>query len=80
MSNIAIRPYQPNDYNSLKKVYEAFKWFDPETDSEGRLNNKSQRDPESLLVAIVEDEIVGTVSLIEDGRIALFLQVGWEKR
>lgn len=74
MNNITIRPYTPTDYSSVKKLYKDSGWFDPETDAAERLKQKIERDPESILVA-TSSQIVGTLSLIEDGRIALFFRL-----
>lgn len=72
---IQIRSYNPGDYSSVKQLYEDSGWFDGETDAEERLKAKSERDPQSLLIAINPDDVVGTVSLIEDGRIAIFFRL-----
>jgi hypothetical protein len=72
---IQIRNYEPNDYQAVRQLYKDSGWFDPETDAEERLKAKSERDPQSLLVATDPDNILGTVSLIEDGRIALFFRL-----
>ena len=73
--SIEVRNYNPGDYPAVKQLYDNSGWFDPETDAEDRLNAKSERDPQSLLVAIQDDDLVGTVSLIEDARIAIFFRL-----
>lgn len=75
MNTIQIRSYTSGDYPSVKKLYKDSGWFDPETDAEERLKIKSERDAESLLVALERENIIGTLSLIEDGRIALFFRL-----
>jgi ribosomal protein S18 acetylase RimI-like enzyme len=75
MNTIVIRSYTPEDYQLLKRLYKSSGWFDSETDAEERVNEKIRRDPQSLLVAIDKEEIVGTVSLIEDGRIAILFRL-----
>ncbi|MBI3486156.1 hypothetical protein HY025_04425 [Candidatus Daviesbacteria bacterium] len=72
---IQIRQYQLKDYALLKAVYEETGWFDKETDAEKRLANKIQRDPGSILVAVENKEIIGSVSIIEDGRIAFIFRL-----
>ncbi len=72
-----IRPYQPSDYKQLATLYkhsDQFK-FDEVTDSEVNVSRKIERDPESLLVAEHEEQIVGSVSVIEDGRIAILFRL-----
>ena len=75
MERIHIRPYAKQDYPDLRQLYEESGWFDPETDAEDRLGVKIERDSNSVLVAFSDDQAVGTVSLIEDGRIALFFRL-----
>lgn len=66
-----IRTYGPSDYEQLKALYLNGSFyggqFDEARDSEERLN-KTGRD--SILVAEDGGVIVGTVSLIDDGRVA----------
>lgn len=75
VSEVRIRPYSPEDYSSVKAIYEEGGLFDKVTDKEKGLRTKSERDSESLLVAIKDQQIVGTVSIIEDGRIALLFRL-----
>ncbi len=70
-----IRSYKLVDYPRVEALYQEFGWFDPETDSEPRLAEKIKRDPNSILVAEKGREVVGTVSIIEDGRIAWFFRL-----
>lgn len=72
---IQIRSYEPEDYDSLKVVYEKTGWFDEVTDAEERLKQKIQKLHDSVLVAEVDGEIVGSVSLIEDIRIAFLFRL-----
>lgn len=72
-----IRPYQPSDYKQLTTLYkhsDQFK-FDEVTDSEVNISRKIERDPESLVIAEHEGQIVGSVSIIEDGRIAILFRL-----
>ncbi len=72
---LEIRSYCPQDYPVVKKLYQVTGLFDPETDAQHRLDAKAHRDPASLLVAVQQPDIVGTVSLIEDGRVAIFFRL-----
>lgn len=74
-NELQIRNYNATDYSEVKQLYEDSGWFDPETDAEEKLKAKSARDPQSLLVATTSDSVVGTISLIEDGRIAIFFRL-----
>ncbi len=65
-----VKFYKLSDYLQVKALYKEFGWFDSETDSEVRLANKIKRDPSSIFVAEESGEVVGTISIIEDGRVA----------
>lgn len=71
---LAIRSYQPSDYARVAKLYKDSALyggqFDEAKDSKERLDAVIAKDPEAILIAEKESEIVGTVSLIEDGRVA----------
>lgn len=69
-----IRPYHPNDYDQVKALYlDGSKFggqFDEARDSAERLKKKIEADPDAILVAEEDDKILGTVSIIDDGRVA----------
>jgi predicted N-acetyltransferase YhbS len=69
-----IRPYQPTDYEQVVALYLQSELyggqFDKNRDSEERLQKRIEADPDAILVAEQDNKIVGTVSLIEDGRVA----------
>ena len=72
-----IRYYKQTDYKKLIDLYklsDQFK-FDEVTDSEEGITRKIEKDPESLLVAEENGQIVGSVSIIEDGRIGLLFRL-----
>jgi hypothetical protein len=69
-----VRSYEPSDYEQLKALYldsDTFGGqFDEARDASDRLRKKIEADPDAILVAIEDEIIVGTVSLIDDGRVA----------
>lgn len=69
-----IRPYQSTDYEQVVTLYRQSELyggqFDENRDSEERLQKRIEADPDAILVAEQDNKIVGTVSLIEDGRVA----------
>src|SRR4051794_13609004 len=74
--SLDVRRYTLIDYLSVKELYEAAGVFDPETDAEERLLAKVEENPDSILVATDENgTVLGTVSLIEDGRIAILFRL-----
>jgi len=71
---VTVRPYHPTDYEQLAALYRQSELyggqFDENRDSAERLQKRIEADPDAILVAEQDDKIVGTVSLIEDGRVA----------
>ncbi len=69
-----IRSYKPSDYEQLKALYLDSSTFggqfDEARDSETRLQKKIEADPDAILVAEDNGKLIGTVSLIDDGRVA----------
>lgn len=69
-----IRAYKSSDYNQVASLYKQSHLyggqFDENRDSSEKLNKLIKADPEAILVAERRDKIIGTVSLIEDGRVA----------
>lgn len=69
-----IRSYTPLDYDQVVSLYKQPELyggvFDEARDAEEKLRKRIEADPDAILVAQDNGNIVGTVSLIEDGRVA----------
>lgn len=69
-----VRSYQPSDYEQLKTLYLDSSTFggqfDEARDAADRLQKKIEADPDAILIAEQDYKIVGSVSLIDDGRVA----------
>lgn len=69
-----IRSYQESDYDAIKELYSHLEWyggvFDEARDGREVLAIKITQDPEAILVYTQDGEITGTISIIEDGRVA----------
>jgi hypothetical protein len=69
-----IRPYRPTDYKQLVELYKDSTLyggqFDENRDSEDRLQRRVQADSDAILVAEEDGKLIGTLSLIEDTRVA----------
>lgn len=69
-----VRQYNTSDYEQLKSLYHDSSTFggqfDEARDAVGRLQKKIEADPDAILVAEQDDELVGSVSIIDDGRVA----------
>ncbi len=70
-----IRSYRDSDYPQLKELYEHSEWyggvFDEARDGRKRLKAMIKRDPGAILVYDYDGTIKGTISLIDDGRVAM---------
>lgn len=71
---INIRSYTTQDYQQIIELYKQPELyggvFDKARDDEDKLRKRIEADPDAILVAEAHGQIVGTVSLIEDGRVA----------
>lgn len=69
-----IRSYADNFYDELKLLYLNVEWyggvFDEARDRRERLAQKIADDPQAILVYERDGELLGTISIIEDGRVA----------
>lgn len=69
-----VRNYRSGDYEAVKSLYLQGDLyggqFDEARDSEEKLALVTCNDPESILVCEGEDGLLGTISLIENGRVA----------
>ena len=69
-----VRQYKTSDYEQLKTLYLDSSTFggqfDEARDAADRLQKRIEADPDAILVAEQDENIVGSVSLIDDGRVA----------
>lgn len=69
-----VRNYKPDDYDDVIVLYKDGKTFggqfDEARDSKEKLAEVTSRDSQSILVYEKDSKIQGTVSLIENGRVA----------
>lgn len=73
--DIEIRKYLPEDYSDVKSLYQESGWFDELIDSMEILNKQVNEAPGSILVAISEGKIIGTLTMLATGRLALFFRL-----
>lgn len=78
-----VRSYQPSDYEQLKALYLDSSTFggqfDEARDGADRLRKRVEADPDAILIAEFDDKLVGTVSLIDDGRVAWLFRYAVQK-
>lgn len=71
---MVIRNYKPEDYEQVKVLYQDSSLYggqyDDARDSESQMLKLSKTKPDVILVAEEDGEVVGTVTLFEDGRSA----------
>lgn len=69
-----IKSCATKDYDFLKLLYSHSEWyggvFDEARDGRERLAQKIAEDPEAILVYERDGELLGSISIIEDGRVA----------
>jgi len=74
-----IRAYTDADYDHLKQLYLHTEWyggqFDEARDGRTRLAEKIMQDPEAIWLYEQDREVVGTVSLVDDGRVAMLFRL-----
>lgn len=76
VQHLGIRNYNPDtDYSQMKQILEEGGLFYGPTDASERLAEKVRRDPDSIIVAAINGQIVGTVTLMEDGRMPLIFRL-----
>jgi N-acetylglutamate synthase len=62
-----INFYKDEFYEEVKEILQEGNLYDETWETRENLKRKIQRDPESILVAMEEDKIVGCVFIVEDG-------------
>lgn len=72
---VAIRSYSTADYEQVKQILVDTEMYYEPIDSSERLQEKILRDPTSICIAVKSDRVVGTVSLMEDGRMAFIFRL-----
>lgn len=61
-----IRNYRISDYREVREILEAGKLFYEVCDSKKNLERKIQKEPDSILVAVDDGQVVGTTFIISD--------------
>lgn len=83
VEKMRVRNYEPSDYEQLKALYLDSSTFggqfDKARDAAIRLRKKIEADPDAIIVAEVDGKLIGTVSLIDDGRVAWLFRFAVQK-
>jgi ribosomal protein S18 acetylase RimI-like enzyme len=70
---VTIRSYSPADYASVASLLEAVSMFDGVWDSEKNVSGMSDQNPDAVLVALMQEKIVGCVYCIPFGSQVVFI-------
>lgn len=74
-----IRAYTDDDYEAVKSLYQHGEWyggqFDEARDGRVRLAAKVKSDPQSIVVYEKDGNVIGTVSIVDDGRVAMLFRL-----
>lgn len=77
-AGINIRTYIPQDYPQVRGILEQGGLFHEPIDLQERMEQKITRDPSSIFVAVDSNRVVGTVSIMEDGRMGFIFRLAVE--
>lgn len=72
---MTIRLLTIDEYPVLKALYENSGWFDPETDSKRLIERQLKKNPNAILVAVENEQIIGSVTLLFTERLGLFFRL-----
>lgn len=63
----SIRYYNDSDYDDLKSVLQEGGLYEETWETKDGLSRKIKKDPQSILIAELDGEVVGCVFIVEDG-------------
>ncbi len=66
MDTVIIRSYTTEDYFSVKETLIEGELFDKTWDAEAMLTKRITDKPDSIVVAVINDEVIGCIYLIDD--------------
>ena len=64
---VKIDFYKDEFYDEVKKILQEAELYDETWEARENLKRKIERDPQSILIAVDENKIVGCVFIVEDG-------------
>jgi len=66
MSKVILRNYIPSDYIKVKEILVEADLYVSTWDDEERLKNRIENKADSIIVAVIDEKVVGNVYLIDD--------------
>jgi len=64
---VTIDFYKDEFYDGVKQILQEAKLYDETWEARENLKRKIERDPQSILIAVDENKIIGCVFIVEDG-------------
>ena len=77
---VSIRRYKDSDYKDTKQTLKEGNLYDSVWENQKNLKRKIKRDPESILLAIHDNKIIGCVFIVEDGWNAFIWRLSVRKK
>ena len=77
---LEIRFYSKNDYSAIERIMKDGGYYYQNMDSKELIDSQIDIDPKSLLVAEESAEVVGTVTIMENGRFAFIFRLAVHKK
>ncbi|MCL4366694.1 GNAT family N-acetyltransferase [Patescibacteria group bacterium] len=74
-AEVRVRNYLLEDYPQVRSIYDEADMFYEPFDTEDKFVAKIHRDPESIMVAVKSNQVVGTVMIVEDGRMSMIFRL-----
>lgn len=77
---ITFRYYEDGDYQKMKDLLIECDLYFESTETREHLKEKISRDPRSIIIAEKSGMLIGTVSIVEDGRMPFIFRLGVSKK
>jgi len=80
MEKVKIRSYRDSDYLDVKRNLQEGGLYNKDCDKRERLRKKVQKDPNSIIVAIVDGKVVGNVYIVAEPWCAFIFRLAVRKK
>jgi predicted N-acetyltransferase YhbS len=77
---ITVRPYKKRDYEEIKKILKEAKMFDKTWESQKNFSKMTEKDPESVLVAVKNEKVVGNIFIFASGWESMIFRLAVQKK
>lgn len=66
MNDVTLRSYEDGDFPGVRNVLQETDMYVPEVDTRKRFQDKIDQEPESIVVAVHEGTVIGTIFVTDD--------------